>query len=193
MPWPVSPLLHNLNWPQLHFFITIGFAVSILFVRVSHESIWSWRKFFFSPWIVWWQKFCLKIFLSCLPVLLLQFSLPPCTLSSPRICLTFTDLLIMCYAEHPGKLWVLLLSGSIESIFRDSRISSQYMCCHHFSIQKGWSMLLCYSNVLAMTQTSTHVISDSVTSNSLVKVMHITITVKSKRKLCKGIYHDSNS
>lgn len=48
VPWPVSPLLHNINWPQLHFFIAIGFAVSILFVRVSHEPVWSWRKVFFS-------------------------------------------------------------------------------------------------------------------------------------------------
>lgn len=50
VPWPVSPLLHNINWPQLHFFITIGFSVSIRFVRVSHESIRSWRKVsFFLP------------------------------------------------------------------------------------------------------------------------------------------------
>lgn len=50
VPRPVSPLLHNINWPQLHFFIAIGFSVSILFVTVSHESIWSWRKVsFFLP------------------------------------------------------------------------------------------------------------------------------------------------
>lgn len=57
------------------------------------------KGFFLSPSIVQWWKCCLKFF-SSLPVFLLKFSSLLCILSSPRLCLPVSGLLLLlCWAS----------------------------------------------------------------------------------------------
>lgn len=112
-------------------------------------------------------------------------------LSSLRLYLTVTDILCVMQSILVSCVY-FSLEGLLHSLFSDSRISSQYVCCCHFSICKGWRMSLCYSHVLATTQVlSMLYLTDQ--HQTLVKVMQVTITEKSKRGLLKGMYHNLNS
>lgn len=120
--------------------------------------------FFISPWNVWWWKLCLKFFLSCLPVFSLQFSLPLFTFSSPRLCLTVTDILCVMLS-----ILVICVYFSLEGCYthflvtQESPLSTYTDATSPFvSVENAPVLFTCISHDLGFI----HVVSDRLTSNS---------------------------